>query len=600
MWFLENKERWEKEKENLQASQINFSIDEEVEKLGQLRLNLEITEESDISVPSEFLPLKLIVVFPMHYPFFRPEVYAPDLDLPRHQNKIDKNLCLIPRSSDSWLPEITLMEHLKEQLPKVIAAGLITDPEILKVLDYEQAEPASEYYAAISNAPVIFDPSGFDAMPAKNQPIDLMGTVNLGVPTEAEVPTRIIVLENFDADKNSLNKLPEHLIEMFPSRATGAVYRLQEAPPFGIAEKDYNWLVLLLNESKGFPKFRNSVKLKKGSSIENVVAITFPEEHTPGNLSWGWLFLVAVSIPQPVMVKGRAVPSFKKAFYYAKLNRINSEELSVRIPSLKSLANMKVAVFGLGALGAPSVIEFAKNGVAEITVVDFDTIDSGTIVRWPLGVEYTGLYKTDAIESFLKFNYPYTKIRQFRHKVGAPQIFKDSNHVVDIPSMDEILSNASLIYDATAEIGVSHFLSEEAKKRGIPFISVYGTPGVWGGAIIRCLPENEDSGCWMCYQYALKDGLIPTPPRNRNGDVQAAGCGDISFTGTSFELANLVSSGVRFAMGTLCRSENGYPDIPTDIAVLSLVDDYGNAIFPKWTTHHLNKHPECPYCNETK
>jgi hypothetical protein len=598
MWYIQNSERWNLELDGLKAKGINIEIDEELEKQGHIRLSLDITNQSDISpIPEGLLPIKLIVVFPTDYPFFRPEVYGVNVDLPRHQNLVDKNLCLIPRSSSFWLPETTLAEHLTEQLPKVLAAGMIIDPELLKLQEDEQAEPVSEYYAVQPNAPVIFDTGSFDAIPESNQPIESIGTISIGFPAEAEVPCRLAILENFDTDKNSLGKIPEVMAETFSPRAVGFVYRIDKPPPYRDAEKDYKWLIGILKHPKGFPKFSHPIKLKKGCTVENVIGITFPEEHSPGTFSKGWLFLVAATIQQSKKIYGKDVKFNNKIVYYSKVNRINKDEMNIRIPSLKALASKKIVVFGLGAIGAPSVIEFAKNGLAEITIVDFDTVDAGTVVRWPLGISAVGLYKTDAIENHIKLNYPYTIIRQFRYKVGAPEIACESSQVYSTPSLNEVLLEASLIYDATAEVGVSHFLSEEAKRLEIPFISLYGTPGVWGGAVMRHIPKSNQ-GCWMCYQYSLRDGIIPTPPTNRDGSVQSAGCGDISFTGASFELDNIVSTGVRFAISTLCKSESGYPDIDADVGILSLIDDYGHPIFPKWTSHILQKHIDCPYCQK--
>lgn len=598
MWYIQNSERWVLELDSLKAKRINFEIDDELQKQGHIRLSLDVTVQSDISpIPEEFLPIKLKVVFPTYYPFFRPEVYGVNVDLPRHQNIVDKNLCLIPRSSSFWLPETTLAEHLAEQLPKVLAAGMIIDPELIKQQEGEQAEPVSEYYAAWANAPVIFDTGSFDAIPGSTQPIEPIGTISIGFPAEAVVPCRLAILESFDTDKNSLGKIPEVMAEIFSPRAVGFVYQIDKPPPYRDAEKDYKWLIGILKHPKAFPKFSHPIKLKKGCTVENVIGITFPEEHSPGTFSRGWLFLVAATIQQSKKIKGKDVNYNSKIVYYSKVNRINKHEMNIRIPSLTALASKKIVVFGLGALGAPSAIEFAKNGLTEITIVDFDTVDAGTIVRWPFGISAVGLYKTDAIENYIKFNYPYTTVRQFRYKVGAPEIGSQSSQVYSAYSLDEVLLEASLIYDATAEAGVSHFLSEEARKRRIPFMSIYGTPGVWGGAVMRYIPETTE-GCWMCYQYSLRDGIIPTPPTNRDGNVQAAGCGDISFTGTSFELDNIVCAGVRLAISTLCKSHSGYPYIEADVGILSLIDDHGYPIFPKWTSHILKQHIDCPYCQK--
>ncbi|MNR35744.1 hypothetical protein D3C85_1536110 [compost metagenome] len=112
--------------------------------------------------------------------------------------------------------------------------------------------------------------------------------------------------------------------------------------------------------------------------------------------------------------------------------------------------------------------------------------------------------------------------------------------------------------------------------------------------------QGITEGCWMCFQHGLFDGTYPTPPADINGSIQTAGCGDITFTGASFELSNIASSGVRLAVSTLCANEEGYDKMDVDIGILALVDDNQSPILPQWSSHQLVIHPQCPYCNKTQ
>ena len=49
--------------------------------------------EGAISYEGEEVELR--VVYPDSFPFMRPEVFAPGLLLERHQNPVDRNLCLL-------------------------------------------------------------------------------------------------------------------------------------------------------------------------------------------------------------------------------------------------------------------------------------------------------------------------------------------------------------------------------------------------------------------------------------------------------------------------------------------------------------------------
>ena len=598
MWYDDNNTRWTLEQDSLRSSNIDFTIDEELKEKGLLRLTILITSDSDVQdIPIQYLPLKLIVVFPRLYPYFRPEIFAPNVDLPRHQNVVDKNLCLLPRSSVNWFPESTLAVFLKEQLPKVFAEGIITDLAVLESKEGEQAEPVSEYYPSFPSAPIIFDTTLFDNMKSDSSNVQFLGSVSVGIPPEATMPSRMFIIGSSGTNKELLYSAAPNLSKLFSTHAQGNVYRLKERPPFADPKRDYSWLVELFKMEKvTLEKLKTPIKLKGGFSLENIIGVSFPEEHLPGKLSWGWLFFVC-GTSHPAKVNGKINKTgFSKFCYYAKVNRTGYDELSFRIPSLKPLSTKTVAIFGLGALGAPSVIEFAKNGIKEIRLIDFDTVNAGTTVRWPMGMTSVGMYKIDVLETFLNHNYPLVEVKKFNVRIGGNEVGIESDVIHELPTIDQILNGVSLIYDATAESGVSHLLSDEARRREIIYTSVYATPGVWGGVVMRYIP-GVTQGCWMCLQYALKEGLIPSPPANRDGNIQAAGCGDISFTGTSFELDNIVSSGVRLAISSLCLNEKGYPNMNTDIGILSLIDDYGNPIFPKWTSHLLDKHSNCPYCN---
>lgn len=601
MWFTEAPKRWEREQESLRAAGIPYTLDEVAYQSGFIRVQLLVNEGCTIKgIPSKFLPLKLTVIYPSAYPYFRPDVYAPGLTLPRHQNLISKNLCLLPRQAGFWLPETTLGEYLAEQLPKVLTEGEIVDREILGSNIEEQGEPASEYYPGIAEAPVIIDTSSFDALPPSNRPIEYLGSLSLGFPAGAKLPGRIWALENFDHNDKSIGKLPESVAAMFPPRRMGYVYRLKARPPHGDATKDYQWILALMQQQKARSiKPKPPTALKGGGAIDNVIGLTFPEEHSAGQQGWGWLFIVAVTRQVPAVKNKKQVLRPMKDVYYAKANRINMKELGFRIESLKPLTPKTITILGIGALGGPSAIEFARNGIGELRLVDFDTVSAGTIVRWPLGAAAVGMLKTKALKIFIDENYPYTKVIPSEYQIGSVGLGETGTAPL-VPSqmefIEKVLAGTSLVYDATAETGISHFLSEEAKRRKIPFVSVYATPGVWGGAVMRVVP-GETAGCWMCFQYGLQDGSIPNPPTNRDGSIQAAGCGDISFTGTSFELDNIVSAGVRLAVSTLCSTEKGYPDLNGDVGIVSLVDDHANPVFPRWSVHQLAAHPDCPYCH---
>jgi hypothetical protein len=164
-----------------------------------------------------------------------------------------------------------------------------------------------------------------------------------------------------------------------------------------------------------------------------------------------------------------------------------------------------------------------------------------------------------------------------------------------------MLNGSSLLYDATAEWGVQRFLADTARERGMPYVSVQGTPGGWGGIVVRIVP-GETEGCWLCLQHWRNepidaDGIAAPPSDEVVGDVQPHGCAEATYAGANVDLCEVAIQGVRTAIGVIARRvKGGYPTASWDIAVLALRDAAGFLTVPRWTTYRLRRHPRCAEC----
>ncbi|RZK39817.1 MAG: hypothetical protein EOO61_06930, partial [Hymenobacter sp.] len=485
---------------------------------------------------------------------------------------------------------------------KLLDKGEIVDADLLENDATEQAEPVSVFYPS-QPGPVVFDSSGFDALVTDDAPVALLGRIQVGLPKQSVLPARMFVLEGTGIDKQVLSQLPEAVFQRFPSRFDGYVLRLAERPPHGVAEQDAQWLKGLLKKHISAELRSKPLSLgKNGVSVTHIWALNIPEEISAGRIGRGWLFVVEGTIEQVVhLPKNKTAKNQVPFAYYAQVARSGVEDTRIRVPRLTGLPSFTVAVVGLGALGAPAAIEFARNQIGSLRLMDFDTVDPATTVRWPLGLMAFGQQKTVALQEFIEAQYPRTKAIIISHRIGGYRQAAEHPAQLTISeqeAMDALLEGASMLFDASAEVGVNHFLSVEAKKRGIPYISLYTTPGAWGGLIMRVVP-NKTEGCWMCLQHAKYNQTIPTPVSDAAGEVQAPGCGDLTFTGASFDLQNISLAAVRLAVSTLCAgAAGGYPDVTWDVGVVSLVDEAKQPIPPSWETFPLKIDPNCPYCSE--
>jgi len=284
--------------------------------------------------------------------------------------------------------------------------------------------------------------------------------------------------------------------------------------------------------------------------------------------------------------------SIIKAARYGQVDRF------LRAPELAVLAQKSVAVFGLGCIGAPSALEFARAGISRLWLMDPDTVDPSSTMRWPLGITTAGFPKGDVLMHFINANYPHTKVEQFRYKLGAAKP-KDIDGALEEELLQPVLTQASLIYNATAEPGVQRYLADLAADYDIPYLSVNATQGGWGGEVIRIVPQLT-AGCWSCLQrhYAEKNMDLPVAPEDKTGTAQAFGCATSTFTGAGFDILHIAAAGVRAAVSVLAAgAEGAYPPMPWDSMVIRLRDSHGGLIPPEHEVFSIKRHPNCPRCN---
>jgi molybdopterin/thiamine biosynthesis adenylyltransferase len=566
-WWEEWPGRLEYEESELDAAGVDYQLDEEAFRSGKIVLHLQ--------VPQDGVSLRLDAHFPDVYPYTRFELIAPELDLAHHQNPIGKNLCLIGRASENWNIDDTLADFIKNRLPNVLKAGQSNNSAEVDTLEEHQAEPASDYYPYQPGAMLLVD-SAWNIARTVHE-----GKLTIGIEGVLQPLVRGVVLEVKDSARNTLAKSDDTFPPVYVNHISGVWVRCETAP-FGKTPKD---TFELLQRQNDFVSTAAWCPVKEGRI--RVIAAIFPEE-----IDWrrqvgdGWLFIIHFRRA------GRGLPN-EDVYYYTRAGRAGRVDLAVRTPRLQALPQKKVAIVGLGCMGAPSAIEFAKAGIGELRLVDQDFVEPGTVSRWPLGLAAAGSLKTEALHEFLRRHYPYTKIQRWAHMVGAAMKPVAGS---DLVVLNDLLGGVDMLYDATAEIGIQHLLADVAAANNIPHVSVSTTPGGWGGRVARILPGPGRS-CWMCLRLAEESGEIPGPPGDPDGAVQPAGCATPTFTGAGFDTMEPVLAAVRLAVATLCRGTgDGYPDSDWDIAIVSLRDAVGSVIAPRWETRRIGRQPSCEAC----
>lgn len=560
-WWKRYPGRLEYEIQQLEEYGILCEVNQTALAEGLAVLNLSV----DVG---EHTGLKILVVFPEMYPMVPFQAYAPDLSLPHHIQPFDKNICFLDDPGNTWRCDDTVAIFMVHQLPKVLAAGADNNKNNLEA---PRSEPITNYLHFASGSMILFDSAW--SVPNEVE----CGRLVIGSNEPFQHSTiRGAVFEVRDKAGNMLVEADVGIINSYGKKLAGRWVRLKNPPSTRSAGLLYEMALAIDHQ------------IKKPLSTHgdfDIIGLLFQEETIWRETGDSWIFLVR-------MVKNhKATP-----FMLVRGGRAGRQDLQGRNPVLRGIENKTAALFGLGCLGAPSALEFAKCGIGKILLLDDDYVEPGTIIRWPLGLQSAaGLDKSLLLYHVINRDYPYTDIGAFVTRLG-----KARWPTTDPPGLRErdvllrMLEAADLVYDATAEFSINNMLADLAAERGIPYIAVAGTPGMWGGSIIRIRP-GKDKACWNCVWHAVNDGTIPSPRADvENGVVAPKGCSAPTFTGTAFDAAEISMGGVRLAISTLMEGiPGGYPSTDWDVAVVNLRDENSNLIPPNWQTFKLQRHPNC-------
>ena len=544
-WWEHFPGRLEYEIQALENAGYTCKKDDESFKRGPGALRISTTLEG-------WGAIRLTVRFSYFYPYFPFQVFAEELKLKHHLQPFSKNLCLIGRAPERWYPEWTIAQVLDEMLPKALEAGHTDDADRAKILEQDQAEPFSNYYRYSPGSSVIWD-SRWTLPPGISEGSLLIG-FHPNKPAEKE--RRDLNSEHLDRKQRELMALPQNgavlkvmddrrellfeadprIRQLFSETCQNGWWVRLESP---IPEDDPIKFFSALMERRPSLKRRLDVSLKSRYSFTTIIGVVFPEEVARREVADGWLYLRVTLYKKKGQIQ-----------YWPLLMRPQRGglfDLSSRLPFFSLLNQKKVALIGLGCLGAPSALELARSGIGELRIMDHDVVDVGTTVRWPFGFAEAGNDKVDIITSYIGQHYPYTAVVPFHLPLGLDPFEKPEN---DLQVIERFLEGADLIYDASADLNVNHLLSDLAKERQIPYLAISTTYGAWGGQIVRIVPGKTD-GCWSCYRHALANKDIPFAQSDPAGQIQPGGCGTPTYTGASFDAQEIALAGVRLSVSTL-------------------------------------------------
>src|SRR6185437_407668 len=401
------------------------------------RDELDGTLEVQVEFPIDGKVLNLQVTFPPFFPDSRYQVRCADLKLPHHQNPFSNELCLLGRSTALWDPTVALAQFLKEQMPLLLKAGTTDDRSKADGIEDHQAEPVGAFLPFMGESGLLID-ENFE-----------LGTKSEG---EFNADVKITFVKDQLSVKGIITSLdgkqfwtPESDVVLhqlgFCKRISGRWYNISSFPP-GLNAAEFVLLAQKDNPDLAKTKF----DFELNHHLCELLAFHVPSETGHREIGREWLMVI------------RLTPRFgpRKARLpccgYVRLKPFGRKLLYRRAPELHPLATKRIAVIGLGCIGAPAAIELARAAVGELRILDPDIIDAGTVVRWPIGLPAIGTLKITSIANFISQNFPFTKVVIESRRVGG--ITTNGGNGIGLYKIEEFLKDVDLVLDASAELGV--------------------------------------------------------------------------------------------------------------------------------------------------
>ncbi|MDB5453610.1 MAG: hypothetical protein JWO33_2188 [Caulobacteraceae bacterium] len=528
------------------------------------------------------LPLR-IGYSPLH-PFFRPSVGAPTLQLQRHQHPLDAGLCLITQGSGEWRSSQKVADFIAEQLPKVYAANAARAEGRLEEaaqLEEQAPDPLSSYYAHLAA-----DDSAIFFAAGELAPKGTVGFAHFEVGSRASAPGAFeaVLRKTEPATGSWLGKtfmMP--LADAAPQKVEGRWVRM--TPP---ATSDVQ--AILADAEAVFAKatILQPAQAKRlsalGKAERTITGIVFKEElgYGPASAGDGWLFIASSNEPDT----GKRINVLVRGY------RIGGD-LQARVPVAAALASKKVLLVGAGAIGSFAGLELARAGIKNVDIVDFDVVEPGNSVRWPLGRPVWGVRKVVALKDFIERNYPNVEVRASELRIGGGRTEAlDDVAPGDNPLtvLNRLILGADIVVDASASTECHEALAYACRRLGKPMVLGYATEGAAGGVVARFPADGQ--ACYVCFQEHWRDTDFPKPSVDPAGTITPVGCNQPTFTGSAFDLQEVALELTRSAVGLLAPEV--YDPGAWRVAVLSLMED-GRRTLPQWRPAML-----APRCDECK
>lgn len=159
---------------------------------------------------------------------------------------------------------------------------------------------------------------------------------------------------------------------------------------------------------------------------------------------------------------------------------------------IERLAMARVAVFGLGGVGASCVEALARGGVGSLVLIDGDAVEPSNINRQAIAFESTlGMRKVDAAARLVRDINPTCAVELhdcFVKREDAAALLEDISAA----------GHLDFIVDCIDSLGTKLALAQWAEQTGTPFVSSAGTARKFDASAFEFADIYDTKVCPLC------------------------------------------------------------------------------------------------------
>lgn len=175
------------------------------------------------------------------------------------------------------------------------------------------------------------------------------------------------------------------------------------------------------------------------------------------------------------------------------------KRLDERIGNKKGSSFRKLMIAGIGSIGSNLI--YYLNSVSDIhfTLVDPDILKVENIKRHFLGFDYVGLYKSDAVQHYLRAKNP------------IQQVISEKNSIIKIcQSNIELLNQMDFIFICIGKANISQWLGNAIKSGEIkkPLFFLWVEPYLAGGHCLIIYPNSKNYETYFDEDGFFKNNII--------------------------------------------------------------------------------------------